>query len=164
MHFELLIKYHNKVKIVFTILMLFVVLDLLFPLPEQNEYSKEILANDGTLLTAYLTDDDKWRLKTGLEEISPELIRAIVEKEDSWFHWHFGLNPVSIVRALYKNLTRGEKISGASTITMQVARLLEPKDRTYWNKIIEVFRAFQLELRYSKKEILEIYLSLLPFG
>ena len=144
--------------------MLFVVLDLLFPLPEQNEYSKEILANDGTLLTAYLTDDDKWRLKTGLEEISPELIRAIVEKEDSWFHWHFGLNPVSIVRALYKNLTRGEKISGASTITMQVARLLEPKDRTYWNKIIEVFRAFQLELRYSKKEILEIYLSLLPFG
>jgi penicillin-binding protein 1C len=99
-----------------------------------------------------------------LEEISPELIRAIVEKEDSWFHWHFGLNPVSIVRALYKNLTRGEKISGASTITMQVARLLEPKDRTYWNKIIEVFRAFQLELRYSKKEILEIYLSLLPFG
>ena len=164
MHFELLIKYHNKVKIVFTILMLFVVLDLLFPLPEQNEYSKEILANDGTLLTAYLTDDDKWRLKKGLEEISQELIRAIVEKEDSWFHWHFGLNPVSIVRALYKNLTRDENISGASTITMQVARLLEPKDRTYWNKIIEVFRAFQLELRYSKKEILEIYLSLLPFG
>ena len=74
------------------------------------------------------------------------------------------VNPVSIVRALYKNLTSGEKISGASTITMQVARLLEPKDRTYWNKIIEVFRAFQLELRYSKEEILEIYLSLLPFG
>ena len=70
MHFELLIKYHNKVKIVFTILMLFVVLDLLFPLPEQKEFSKEILANDGTLLTAYLTDDDKWRLKTDLEEVS----------------------------------------------------------------------------------------------
>ncbi|MBT8387175.1 MAG: transglycosylase domain-containing protein, partial [Ignavibacteria bacterium] len=164
MHFELLIKYHNKVKIVFTILMLFVVLDWLFPLPEQKEYSKEILANDGTLLTAYLTDDDKWRLKTELREVSTELINSIIEKEDSWFNWHFGVNLFSIVRALYKNLTRDDKISGASTITMQVARLLEPKDRTYWNKIIEVFRAFQLELRYSKKEILEIYLSLLPFG
>jgi len=164
MHFGLLIKYYKTANIVFTILMLFVILDLLFPLPEQKEYSKEILANDGTLLSAYLTDDDKWRLKTKAEEVSAELIKAIVEKEDSWFNWHFGVNPVSIFRALYKNLINGEKISGASTITMQVARLLEPKDRTYWNKIVEVFRAFQLELRYSKEEILEIYLSLLPFG
>ena len=164
MHFEITKKYLRTVKIVFTILLIFGMLDLLFPLPEQKEYSKEILANDGTLLSAYLTDDDKWRLKTEMEEVSPELIKAIVEKEDSWFNWHFGVNPVSIIRALYSNFIRGEKISGASTITMQVARLLEPKDRTYWNKIIEVFRAFQLELRYSKEEILETYLSLLPFG
>ncbi|NNG28208.1 MAG: penicillin-binding protein 1C, partial [Ignavibacteriaceae bacterium] len=164
MHFGLLIKYYKTANIVFTILMLFVILDLLFPPLEQQEYSMEILANDGTLLSAYLTDDDKWRLKTKAEEVSAELIKAIVEKEDSWFNWHFGVNPVSIFRALYKNLINGEKISGASTITMQVARLLEPKDRTYWNKIVEVFRAFQLELRYSKEEILEIYLSLLPFG
>jgi len=82
MHFEIIKKYCRTVKIVFTILILFVVLDLLFPLPEQKEYSKEILANDGTLLTAYLTDDDKWRLKTELEEVSPELIKAIVELKD----------------------------------------------------------------------------------
>ncbi len=164
MHFELIIKYLRTVKIVFAIMIVFVVLDLLFPLPEQKEFSKEILANDGTLLTAYLTDDDKWRLKTELGEVSTELIKSIIEKEDSWFNWHFGVNPFAIVRALYKNLTSSEKISGASTITMQVARLLEPKDRTYSNKIFEVFRAFQLELRYSKEEILEIYLSLLPFG
>jgi len=164
MHFELIKKYARAVKIVFTILLLFVVLDILFPLPEQKEYSKEILANDGTLLSAYLTGDDKWRLKTELDEVSPELIKAIVEKEDSWFNWHLGVNPVSIVRAFYKNLTRGEKISGASTITMQVARLLEPKERTYLNKLLEIFRAFQIELLYSKEEILEIYLSLLPFG
>lgn len=164
MHFELIKKYLRTVKTVFTILLLFVVLDLLFPLPEQKQYSKEILANDGTLLSAYLTDDDKWRLKTELEEVSPELIKAIIEKEDSWFNWHLGVNPISIVRALYKNLISGEKVSGASTITMQLARMLEPKERTYLNKFVEMFRAFQIELRYSKNEILEMYLSLLPFG
>ncbi|UCH66780.1 MAG: penicillin-binding protein 1C [Ignavibacterium sp.] len=164
MHFELIIKYLRTVTTIITILLLFVLLDLLFPLPEQKQYSKEILANDGTLLSAYLTEDDKWRFKTELEEISPELIKAIIEKEDSWFYWHLGVNPISIVRALYKNFISGERVSGASTITMQVARMLEPKERTYLNKFIEMFRALQIELRYSKNEILEMYLSLLPFG
>jgi penicillin-binding protein 1C len=164
MHFELIKKYPRTVKIVFTILLLFVVLDLLFPLPQKKEFSKEIHAKDGTLLTAYLTSDDKWRLRTELEEVSPELIKAIIEKEDSWFYWHFGINPVSIFRAAYKNLTAGEIQLGASTITMQVARMLEPKKRTYLNKFGEMFRAVQLEIRYSKEEILELYLSLLPFG
>jgi penicillin-binding protein 1C len=164
MHFELIKKYYKTVRIVFTILLLFVVLDFLFPLPKQKEFSKEIHAKDGTLLTAYLTSDDKWRLRTELEEVSPDLIKAVIEKEDSWFYWHFGINPVSIVRALYKNIFSGEIESGASTITMQVARMIEPKKRTYFNKIIEMFRATQLEIKYSKREILELYLSLLPFG
>jgi penicillin-binding protein 1C len=164
MHFELLKKYCRTVKIVFAILLLFVLLDLLFPLPGKKEFSKEIHAKDGTLLTAYLTSDDKWRLRTELEEISPELIKAIVEKEDSWYYWHFGINPVSIVRAVYKNIAAGETQLGASTITMQVARMLEPKKRTYLNKFLEMFRALQLEIKYSKEEILELYLSLLPFG
>ena len=164
MHFELIKKYYKTVRIVFTVLLLFVVLDLLFPLPKQKEFSKEIHAKDGTLLTAYLTSDDKWRLRTELQEISPDLIKAVIEKEDSWFYWHFGINPVSIVRTLYKNILSGEIESGASTVTMQVARMLEPKKRTYLNKFIEMFRALQLEIRYSKEEILEFYLSLLPFG
>lgn len=164
MHFELIKKYSRIVKLVFTILLLFVVLDLLFPLPGKKEFSKEIHAKDGTLLTAYLTSDDKWRLRTELEEVSPELIKAVVEKEDSWFYWHPGINPVSIVRALYTNLTNSETQLGASTITMQVARMLEPKKRTYLNKLGEMFRALQLEIKYSKEEILELYLSLLPFG
>lgn len=164
MHFELIKKYSRIVKIVFTILLVFVLLDLLFPLPGKKEFSKEILAKDGTLLTAYLTNDDKWRLRTELEEISPELTKAILEKEDSWFYWHPGINPVSIVRALYTNLTNSETQLGASTITMQVARMLEPKRRTYINKFGEMFRAIQLEIKYSKEEILELYLSLLPFG
>ncbi|MGB5287458.1 MAG: transglycosylase domain-containing protein [Ignavibacteriaceae bacterium] len=164
MHFELIKKYSKTVKIVFTILLLFMVLDLLFPLPKRKVFSKEIHAKDGTLLTAYLTSDDKWRLRTELDEVSPELIKAIVEKEDSWFYWHFGINPVSIVRAIYQNMTTGKIKSGASTITMQVARMLEPKKRTHFNKLAEIFRATQLEIRYSKEEILELYLSLLPFG
>ena len=164
MHFELIKKYYKTVRIVFTILLLFVILDLLFPLPKQKEFSKEIHAKDGTLLTAYLTKDDKWRLRTELNEVAPDLVKAVIEKEDSWFYWHFGINPVSIVRALYKNIFSGEIESGASTITMQVARMFEPKKRTYFNKLAEMFRATQLEIKYSKKEILELYLSLLPFG
>ena len=164
MHFELILKYRNSVTIVFSILLLFIVLDLLYPIKNQKEFSKQIHAKDGTLLAAYLTVDDKWRLRTEIDDVSPELIKAIIEKEDSWFYWHFGINPVSIVGALYKNLISGEIESGASTITMQVARLLEPKERTYGNKLVEMFRALQLEIKYSKEEILELYLSLLPFG
>ena len=85
MHFDLIKTYRKSVKIGFSILLLFVALDLLFPLPKQKEFSKQIHAKDGTLLTAYLTSDDKWRLRTEIEEVSPELIKAIIEKEDSWF-------------------------------------------------------------------------------
>lgn len=164
MHFEIIKKYKKTIQIILAMLLLFIALDLLFPLPQVKEFSKEIHAKDGTLLTAYLTSDDKWRLRTEFDEVSPELIKAIVEKEDSWFYWHFGVNPFSIIRALYTNLISGNKKVGASTITMQVARMLEPKNRTYANKFVEIFRAIQLEVRYSKKEILELYLSLLPFG
>ena len=151
----------NSILAVLVLLFLF---DLIFPPASLKQYSKEIIADDGTLLSAYLTDDDKWRLRTDIDEVSPELIKAIIEKEDSWFFWHFGVNPISIVRAIFSNAASGKRISGASTITMQVVRLLEPRERTHFNKLIEMFRAVQFELHYSKREILEIYLSLLPFG
>ena len=144
--------------------MLIILLELLFPLPMQKPYSKEILARDSTLLTAYLSTDDKWRLHTSLDEISPDLIKAIIEKEDKWFFWHPGVNLFAVVRAFYSNIVSGEVVSGASTITMQVARLLEPAKRTYLSKFLEMLRAFQIELHYSKKEILEMYLSMLPYG
>ena len=136
------------VKIIAVIILVLLLLDLFFPVPVVKQYSKEIIASDGKLLTAYLTDDDKWRMN----------------KEDNWFYWHWGVNPVSIIRALYTNITTGKRVSGASTITMQVARMLEPKERNYFSKLIEVLRAFQLEIHYSKKEILELYLNLLPYG
>jgi penicillin-binding protein 1C len=106
------------------ILFVILTLNILFPLPKPKEFSKVIYANNGSLLSAYLTRDDKWRMKTSPDEVTPDLITAILEKEDKWFYWHFGFNPVAVARALIQNVTRGKRISGASTITMQVARML----------------------------------------
>ena len=158
----------HRLKTALIVLLAFVciviIIDLLFPLPALKPYSKTVYSSDGTLLNAYLTKDDKWRMRTRLEDVSPDLINAIIEKEDSWFYWHLGVNPVAVVRALFQNAATGKRVSGASTITMQVARMLEPAERTYANKFLEMLRAFQLEMHYSKDEILEIYLSCLPFG
>lgn len=146
------------------ILLIFFVLNFLFPFPPEKQFSKVIYADDGSLLASYLTRDDKWRLSVKLEEISPDLVKAIIQKEDKWFYWHPGFNPIAALRALFDNITSGEIRSGASTITMQTVRILRPSKRTYLAKIIEVLKALQLELRYSKGEILEMYLSLLPYG
>ncbi len=113
---------------------------------------------------AYLSSDDKWRMNTSLEEINPLLKKTILFKEDKYFYYHPGINPVAIIRALVNNLIYGKKTSGASTITMQVARLLYPARRTYGNKISEMFRALQLEYKYSKDDIFRLYLNLVPYG
>lgn len=123
-----------------------------------------ITDNKGELINASLTKDQKWRMKTELDEISPLLQKTIIAKEDKYFYSHPGVNPLAVIRAFFKNMFRMKRTSGASTITMQVARALEPGKRTIWNKIREMFRAFQLELRYSKKEILQLYLNLVPYG
>lgn len=99
-----------------------------------------------------------------LNEITPTLKKAILQKEDKYFYWHLGVNPVAILRAGFNNIIKGKRTSGASTITMQVIRLLYPKQRTYWSKITEIFRAIQLEIFYSKDEILQLYLNLVPYG
>ncbi len=138
--------------------------DLLFPLPDAPEYSQSVYSAKGNLLSAYLTSDDKWRMRTRIDEVTDDLKKSLIEKEDKWFYYHPGVNPISIIRALYSNITSGKRVSGASTITMQTVRLLEPAKRTYFNKFREMLRAFQLELHYSKDEILELYLSLLPYG
>ncbi|MBZ5857658.1 penicillin-binding protein 1C [Flavihumibacter profundi] len=144
--------------------MLCILASFLFPLPDTFTYSKIVTDESGTVIHAYLTPDEKWRMKTALSEISPSLQKAIIEKEDKWFYYHPGVNPLALVRALFKNLFSGKRTSGASTITMQVARALEPKKRTYVNKLVEIFRAFQLEWKYPKREILQLYLNLAPYG
>lgn len=135
-----------------------------FPLKAEQEYSKIVLSREGNLLHGFLTGDDKWRMYTELDEITPELKKAILFKEDKFFRYHPGINPVSIVRASINNFRERKRTSGASTITMQVARMMEPKERTYKNKLIEIFRALQLEFFYTKNEIFQMYLNRVPYG
>ncbi|NJO03907.1 MAG: hypothetical protein HC880_21520 [Bacteroidia bacterium] len=146
------------------VLLLFLLLDTLFPLNNKVSYSPIIHARDSTILHAYLSQDDKWRLKTELSEIIPPLRTTLIYKEDKYFYYHFGINPAAVARALITNLFHLKTTSGASTITMQVARLLDPKPRTYANKFVEMFNALQLEWHYSKAEILQMYLNLVPYG
>ncbi len=143
---------------------LFILADILFPLKTGVQYSQLILDKEDKLLHAFLSKDDKWRMYCRTDEISPLLVRTIISKEDRWFRYHPGVNPAAVLRAAWQNGRRGERVSGASTLTMQVVRLLDPKPRTFRNKILEMFRALQLEFHHSKDEILTLYLNLLPYG
>lgn len=154
----------SRFWLLITPFLLFLLLDVAIPFKVSPRYSTLIAASDGTILHAFLNDDDKWRLYTELEEITPVLRQTILQKEDRYFYYHPGFNPVALGRAFLKNTATGRRSSGASTITMQVVRLLEPRQRTYLSKTIELFRAVQLELHYSKDEILQLYLNLIPYG
>jgi penicillin-binding protein 1C len=146
------------------IFLTFLLLNWVFPLPDRIEYSTVITDDKGAVVHAFLTHDQQWRMKTELGEISPLLRKTIVVKEDKYFYYHPGVNLFAMARAFGRNLVHLRRTSGASTITMQVARAMEPKKRTYWNKVVEVFRAFQLEWKYPKSEILQLYLNVVPYG
>jgi penicillin-binding protein 1C len=135
-----------------------------FPLPDKIAYSTIMTDDQGEVIHAFLSADDKWRMKTAPDEISPLLHDIIVKKEDKYFYYHLGINPFALLRAAFNNVLHLRRTSGASTITMQVARALEPKSRTYTGKFIELFRTVQLEWKYSKAEILQMYCNLLPYG
>lgn len=142
----------------------FLVLNLIFPLRFTISYSPQVLSSDGKVLHAFLSKDEKWRMQATLPEINGKLRKAFIFKEDKYFYYHPGVNPFAVLRAAFNNIIYHKKTSGASTITMQVVRLIFPSKRTYLNKIIEAFRAFQLECRFSKDEILQLYLNLVPYG
>ena len=144
--------------------LLLVGLDVLFPPKTDVAYSTVITAEDGSVLHAFLNRQDKWRIYAELSDITPALRQAILFKEDRYFYYHPGVNPVAMVRAFGRNMLTGRRTSGASTITMQVVRLLEPRNRTYGSKLVELLRAVQLEAHLSKDEILQLYLNLIPYG
>ena len=126
--------------------------------------STSIWSADGELLRATLASDDQYRLWTPLDEMAPALVDAFRFKEDRWFYWHPGINPVSLLRAAGSNW-RGRGRQGASTLTMQLARLLyHLNTRTISGKLKQSAAALWLEARYSKRSILEAYLNLAPFG
>ncbi len=145
-------------------LLLFFVADLLFPFKPNINYSKTIYDRNGKVLQSFLNSGEKWRLKLELHELNPMLEKAFLAKEDRWFYFHPGFNPASILRAAVQNIIKNKRTSGASTITMQVVRLLRPQQRSYLNKIQEIFNAIQLEIHYTKAEILALYFNLAPYG
>lgn len=135
------------------------------PLLNGLSFSKAIYDEKHRLLRLTLSKDEKYRLYTPLSQISPMLIETTLLQEDQYFHWHWGVNPFAIIKAAWKTYGVKSRRIGASTISMQVARMrFHINSKTTAGKIWQILRAFQLELHYSKKQILEAYLNLAPYG
>ncbi|MDR6292064.1 penicillin-binding protein 1C [Inquilinus ginsengisoli] len=141
-------------------------LDARYP-PVLDRYldrSAIVLDKDGQLLRAFTAHDGTWRLKATVADVSPLYLAMLQAYEDRRFRRHLGVDPLATARAFGQMVRHGGVVSGASTLTMQTVRLLEPRPRTLGSKLIEMARALQLEAHYSKDEILGIYLTLAPFG
>jgi penicillin-binding protein 1C len=141
-------------------------LDRAFPpdLSRLNAVGTEVVDRSGRTLALLPAPGGIWRFRTTADEVSPILIDTLVATEDRSFWYHPGVNPFALVRAAWQDLRAGRIVSGGSTLTMQAARLLEPRRRTVGAKLIEIARALQLEARFSKREILGIWLTLAPYG
>ena len=154
--------------------LLFFIGNWIFLLPVEKLHrppSTLVLDRHGEWLRAFTAPDGSWRIPIRAQhasplqdQISPKLRTTVLTYEDRWFYYHCGINPISVVQAAIDNIKARRVVRGASTITMQVARMMEPKDRTVRNKLIEMFRALQLELTYSKDEILTLYFNMAPYG
>ena len=138
----------------------------IIPLPERLATRDSLVVQwrDGKPAHVFLSQDDMWRVRIGAQEVDARYVDALIALEDQRFWHHPGVDAIAIARALRSNISHGEVVSGASTLTMQLVRVLEPRPRTLSSKIIEALRAMQLELRLSKPEILEHYLRFAPYG
>ena len=141
-------------------------LDRLFPpnLSRLHSVGVEVQDREGRILSVLPAPGGFWRLATRPEDVSPILLDLLIAAEDRRFYQHPGVDPLALGRAAGQWLRAGRVVSGGSTLTMQAARLLEPRPRGLRAKAIEVFRALQLEARFSKREILGIWLTLAPQG
>lgn len=158
------------------LLLVLSVLDSLFPLTHPFNYQAQdsgqksrhfattVLDIEGRPLRAFADSNGIWRHQVELSQVSPLYLQALLNYEDRYFYHHFGVNPLSILRAMWLNISNGRMVSGGSTLTMQVARLLYPHSRTISGKLYQMLRALQLEWHYSKDEILTLYINLAPFG
>ena len=123
-----------------------------------------VIARDGTPLRAFASENGVWRYPVTLDEVSPLYLEALLGYEDRWFWRHPGVNPIAMLRAAGQWAAAGHVVSGGSTLTMQVARILEPGQRNALGKARQILRALQLEWHLSKREILTLYLNHAPFG
>lgn len=135
------------------------------PLPAALTVSTEVQDRDGQLLRAFATPDGYWRLATSLDQVDKQFVDMLVTYEDKRFWDHQGVDVLALARAAGQFATSGHIVSGGSTLPMQLARLIEPRDsRSLGSKIKQMLRALQIERRLSKREILERYLTLAPYG
>lgn len=135
------------------------------PLEAAGIVSREVLAVDGQLLRAFATPDGFWRLKTTVDDVDPQFLQMLVAYEDQRFREHAGIDFLALGRAALQFVTNGRIVSGASTLSMQVARLIEPREqRSIAAKLLQIARAIQIERRLSKDQILDLYLSHAPYG
>ncbi|WP_204526155.1 peptidoglycan glycosyltransferase PbpC [Citrobacter cronae] len=139
--------------------------DKIWPLPlHEVDPARVVVAHDGTPLWRFADADGIWRYPVTIDEVSPRYLQALINYEDRWFWKHPGVNPFSVLRAAWQDLSSGRVVSGGSTLTMQVARLLDPHPRTFGGKFRQLWRALQLEWHLSKRDILTLYLNRAPFG
>jgi penicillin-binding protein 1C len=135
------------------------------PLGDSLKFSPLVVDRDGRLLRPFTTQDGYWRLPARPDEVDRRFISMLIAYEDKRFYAHHGVDPAAMLRAAWQVLRHGRVVSGGSTITMQVARLLEPRpERSLAAKWAEMIRAVQIENRLSKDEILALYLALAPYG
>jgi penicillin-binding protein 1C len=135
------------------------------PLGRDLAMSQVVLDRNGKVLRAYLTNEGRWRLPATRERVDPQFLEALFAYEDKRFLAHHGIDPLAFLRAAFQLATHGHIVSGGSTLTMQVARLLEPREhRSFDAKLRQTIRALQLEWALSKDQILALYLTLAPYG
>jgi penicillin-binding protein 1C len=135
------------------------------PIGKNLEYSHVVLDREGRLLRAYATGEGRWRLPATEEDVDPRFVKLLFAYEDKRFRNHRGVDPLSLGRAAIQFAASGRIVSGGSTITMQVARLLEPREhRSLGAKLRQIVRAFELEYTLGKDKIIGLYLTLAPYG
>ena len=161
-----------KKSLIYTALLLLiffitvVLSDIFYPVSTSkiDDTSRVVYDSNDNWLYTTTNQSQKWRFKPENKSIDPLYIKMLINFEDKRFSSHYGVDFKALLRATYQLASRGRIVSGGSTLTMQVARLLEPKSRNLSSKIIEITRAFQLSYHYSKEKILNIYLTLAPYG
>lgn len=128
----------------------------------EDRYSVSVLDNNGKIIGVYLNKDEQWHLKS-IDKIPEKLKTAVMVFEDKNFYSHNGVDFSAVIRALKDNIFEKRR-TGASTITMQAVKMAQPKERSYFNKYLEIVHAFKLEKYYKKDEILKMYLNNAPYG
>src|SRR6202158_2685813 len=136
------------------------------PLAQAKEVSTTIVDRNGKLLRAYAMADGRWRLPVDAKSgVDPGYLKLLMAYEDRRFRIHAGVDPLALGRAAFQLLSRGHIVSGGSTITMQLARLMEPRrERSVYAKLRQVVRALEIERQLNKEQLIDLHLALAPFG